>query len=89
MCWFGAEVKGGAVGKVESVAQGQHILFSLLASWCFHFALPFATCRQLVRKVWITRSEEVGNTLLDDLIGRRLLKGTKTEVATGRVFRVG
>lgn len=89
MCWFGAEVKGGAVGKVEFVAQGQHILFSLLASWCFHFALPFAKCMQQVRKVLITRAEEVGNTLSDDLIGRWLLKGTEAEVATGKIFRVG
>lgn len=44
---------------------------------------------QQVRKVLITRAEEVGNALLDDLIGHWLLKGTKAEVATGRYSVLG
>lgn len=46
--WFGTEVMGGAVGKMEFEAQGQHIPSSLYSSWCFSFGIAFCSdqCRR-------------------------------------------
>lgn len=89
MCWFGAEVKGGAVGKVEFEPRAAHPFFtSCFLVLSILYCLLLSTVQE-VRRMLVTRAEEVGNTLLNDLICHWQLKGTEAKVAIERVFHVG